>query len=430
MLMDPAASSVAVKMPANNEQRLGEDQLPVGSDDGSYSGAIHATATPRRQATPTNLHDPATNGHLSSSHCRNNAIDVTPKRNTSISTGNSDSSADNAHHHPSAVPTPLFNRHNFPHPPPDMPISPPPVPAFLPTPPPDFVVMPSVNDLITHFDVLHHHLQEIAHTLHQSQHATREQVANLVLRKFEDFAKSNGEQLGDLKEQLGAVGEKLAGTSGLAEELAGKVDKLGTTVQDDFAAEIKKAVESSNRGVLTKLESLTSRITEIEKKQDDFLAQAKIAPQPHSTSHVQPPQLAQYPTSLMPYASHGAANVNGAVQSIFYDAQGNAYTMAAPSHAGPASPHHHQQGPAPAPNQPFFYPVSSKQGDYANRGQETKTRNSGDHLHHHQQQQYGGAAQPGSQYGGFERRGYYHGGQEQNGAGAGAGAGGYQAQHR
>lgn len=154
----------------------------------------------------------------------------------------------------SAMPTPLYGHQEF---------SLPPISAMVPPP------LLADPGLLTHFDVVHHHLGDIASSLHHATDTNQEKAVEMIGSKHDETLKVLNEHFADVRASLNAVEHNMGRASGETGALRATVEKLATTVQDKLVSRVDALVEANN-GLCDKIDGLEACVAAFEKKLDSW----------------------------------------------------------------------------------------------------------------------------------------------------------------
>ncbi len=124
---------------------------------------------------------------------------------------------------------------------------------------------PDPANILTHFDVVHHHLRDATSSVHRSITMAREDVTASVLAKHEDSLKVLEEHFGDMRAQLNAVEHNMGRVTGECETQTAKLDKIVDTIKHDVVDVLTKSAKA-NADLAAKLDAMNNRIRELEKK--------------------------------------------------------------------------------------------------------------------------------------------------------------------
>ena len=162
---------------------------------------------------------------------------------------------------PSAMPTPLLGYC----PPSSMPSMM--LPSDLPSGPLSLANSPDPNSIITHFDIVHHHMERSAVSLHNAMMTSMDVATANITRKIEE-----GNTSARVKELEKAKAFKLL--EGKVEALMVPLESLSTKVANveksvvDALHDRIETVVKSNKKMNNTIDMLASRIGELEKKLD------------------------------------------------------------------------------------------------------------------------------------------------------------------
>ncbi|KAF2144096.1 uncharacterized protein K452DRAFT_357029 [Aplosporella prunicola CBS 121167] len=155
-------------------------------------------------------------------------------------------------HHPSAMPSPL--RASF--------SSPPPQPMMaLPGLPPD-------HELLTHFHVLHFHIDEIMRGIQIDSASTKSEVLADGAAKYDELRKLMNENFGNLVNHLNALEHKMGRSTNELDAVKKEITTISNNMDEHYAKPMKKLLNQVSE--LTKhIELLQERTQKLEKKLDD-----------------------------------------------------------------------------------------------------------------------------------------------------------------
>ncbi|KAF2101028.1 hypothetical protein NA57DRAFT_74621 [Rhizodiscina lignyota] len=328
----------------------------------------------------------------------NGAPNLQPMLNTAAMLGNRNSGSSgettgfyppDVAHYPSAMPTPLFTHNDGSNASMSPPTSEPsftaghPFGAGVPFPPPGFEGPPGFmsshppigmflhdgSNILTHFDVVNRHIMGVAEGLHHSQNKMHEQMVNTMQSEHDIMRK----EFGDMHTRIDAVEQKMeqqvARMSAINDDLTVKTAKLienFQAFQTDLAGRFDKMM-AANMDMSNKMDGLSSRILELEKRQDEIAAHSKVE-------------------SARPIYTHGPTSYGGHVQpvplhqahTLQYDGNRNAYNVP-----------YNFNGAVPAHSYYAAVPMNQEQVTSTPMTPENRPRNGGENWNarHHQRTQ-------------------------------------------
>ncbi|KAJ9639478.1 hypothetical protein H2199_006512 [Coniosporium tulheliwenetii] len=189
----------------------------------------------------------------------------------------------------SAMPTPLYGHHEF---------SLPPISAMAPPP------LLADPGLLTHFDVVHHHLGDIANSLHHATDTNHEKAVEMIGNKHDETFKVLNEHFAGVRASLNAVEHNVGRASGETEAVRAAVEKLATTVQDKLVGRVEGLLEA-NKGLCDKIDGLEARVAAFEKKLDSWEKPQDQPGHPSYLPHAQQQQMStQYDVQPQPLHQH------------------------------------------------------------------------------------------------------------------------------
>ena len=164
---------------------------------------------------------------------------------------------------PSAVPTPLMDNH-----PAGMLDHLPPLPPLLPALPSGSHSVsdrPDPQSIITHFDIVHHHMERSAVTLHQSMTASMDVMMANILKRIDESAQATRLNETQRIENTKNLVKEVEGLKKSIEGLAVKVDGINKTTIKGMGDKLQTVV-SANAKMGKTMEAMASKIGELEKK--------------------------------------------------------------------------------------------------------------------------------------------------------------------
>ena len=171
--------------------------------------------------------------------------------------------------YPSAVPTPLMGTH-----PAGMLDNPPPLPSVPPALPSGSLAMsdrPDPQSIITHFDIVHHHMERSAMTLQQSLASSMDIMMAEILKKIDESAQtkksSEAQRAKTVKNLVGEVESLKKSIEGLAT----KVDDVSKTIIKALNDKLQTVVHANAKTSKT-VEAMAGKIGELEKKLESMQA--------------------------------------------------------------------------------------------------------------------------------------------------------------
>lgn len=164
---------------------------------------------------------------------------------------------------PSAVPTPLMGNH-----PTDMMDHPPPLPPLPPALPSSTISMsdrPDPQSIITHFDIVHHHMERSAVNLHQSLAISMDEMMAIITKKIDEsvrLAKSDDAQR---NKNINALMQEVVGLKKPIDSLALKVDEIDKATVRLLNDKLQTVIHV-NAKINKTIEAMAAKIGELEKK--------------------------------------------------------------------------------------------------------------------------------------------------------------------
>ena len=164
---------------------------------------------------------------------------------------------------PSAVPTPLMGNH-----PAGVVNQPPPLPPLPPALPSASLTVsdrPDPQSIITHFDIVHHHMERSAVTLHQSLAASMDIMMGNIMGKIDEsvqITKSNG---GQRAKNIKNVAVEVEGLKRTIEELATKLNEANKATLKALSDKLQTIVIANAKTSKT-VEAIAGKVGELEKK--------------------------------------------------------------------------------------------------------------------------------------------------------------------
>ena len=163
----------------------------------------------------------------------------------------------------SAMPTPLMGHSQVDitnHPPPM-----PPLPSTLPSGTLSVSDRPDPQSIITHFDIVHHHMERSAMTLHQSLAASMETMMEKITKKIEESAQLARTSENEHVRVLKNVTQEAAELRKPIEKLAVKLDEIEKTNIKTLSDKLQTVVHVNTKMYKT-MEAMAAKIGELEKK--------------------------------------------------------------------------------------------------------------------------------------------------------------------
>ena len=164
---------------------------------------------------------------------------------------------------PSAMPTPLMG-----HSPAGMmsrPPSIPPLPSVLPSSTLPASDRPDPQSIITHFDIVHHHMERSAMTLHQSLAASMEVMMEKITKKIDESARSAKMSENEHVRMLKSVAQEAAELRKPIEKLTVKLDEIEMTSMKTLNDKLQTVVHV-NTNMYKTIEAMAAKIGELEKQ--------------------------------------------------------------------------------------------------------------------------------------------------------------------
>ncbi|KAF2086552.1 hypothetical protein K490DRAFT_66745 [Saccharata proteae CBS 121410] len=218
----------------SGQQDHSEESPPV--NDGS-----RGSVTELENATPGVQQDIPSGG-----------LGITPFLNQQIAEAAAHSQMGSAFPYQSALPSPLHN-----------PMGPPPHPRLGPVGP----VLP-LAELLTHFHVVHHHLDDIAGGLRDEMLKHRNELKLDADANNDDLQKVINENFGDVRSNLNAIEHEWRRSAGEVEALKSELDKFIKTVSKQLMDPMKELVKQ-NKELSKQVQALAEHVNKLEKKSDE-----------------------------------------------------------------------------------------------------------------------------------------------------------------
>ncbi|KAL9072731.1 MAG: hypothetical protein Q9157_004991, partial [Trypethelium eluteriae] len=165
---------------------------------------------------------------------------------------------------PSAIPTPLYGRgHDSNNMGDQSHGSLPPVPLSA--------TLPDGSHILTHFDVVHHHLEQVATRL-TSVTSTRDSQFSSLMRKLDENSKESETHYGDLREHLQGVEHHIGRMSSEMETTIKSIAELSNAVKGTMASNVADLAKT-NQSLAKAVHSLEKRLGETTNKLDTLQQQ-------------------------------------------------------------------------------------------------------------------------------------------------------------
>ncbi|KAF4539017.1 Nolc1 protein [Lasiodiplodia theobromae] len=238
-----AASDISITSPNRIVDRASSNMANVRDDPQrtSYDGAAErkpASSSTEPQTDGSNPNAP--HGGQSSDHAFQPSIGLTPYLAQQL--GDNPNPITPGFHHPSAVPSPLA--------------------PFLPTIQP---TMPTHEQLLTHFHVLHYHIEETFRTFSDVQKLTKEEIVGNSEKFFSEIRSTMDEYFADVRSHLNAIEHNMGRAIGETENLKSTLDANSRSMDDHVFKPLRK-ITNQNCELIKKLSSVEERVNQLEKK--------------------------------------------------------------------------------------------------------------------------------------------------------------------
>ncbi|OJD35023.1 nolc1 protein [Diplodia corticola] len=215
--------SVAERNPAPN----GTDPATDGSD------GVHSSPDAPRNGQP-------------SGHAFTRSIGLTPYLAQQLE--NNPNPISPGFHHPSAVPSPLTG-------------------PFPPTLQPG---IPTHEQLLTHFHVLHYHIEESFRAFGEVQKHDKEDIVGDSEKKFGEMRNAMDEYFADVRSHLNAIEHNMGRATGETENLKHALDSHARAMDEHVFKPMRK-ITGQNTELIKKMDNLQDRISQLEKKSENTL---------------------------------------------------------------------------------------------------------------------------------------------------------------
>lgn len=238
-----AASDISITSPNRVADRASSNMANVRDDPQrtSYDGAAERNPASSGTEPQTDGNNPnMPHGGQSSDHAFQ-PIGLTPYLAQQL--GDNPNPITPGFHHPSAVPSPLAG-------------------PFLPTIQP---TMPTHEQLLTHFHVLHYHIEETFRTFSDVQKLTKEEIVGNNEKKFSEIRSTMDEYFADVRSHLNAIEHNMGRAIGETENLKSTLDAHSRSMDDHVIKPLRK-ITNQNNELAKKLSSVEERVNQLEKK--------------------------------------------------------------------------------------------------------------------------------------------------------------------
>lgn len=164
---------------------------------------------------------------------------------------------------PSAMPTPLMDHSTV-----DVSSGPPPMPplpSVLPSSTLSISERPDPQSIITHFDIVHHHMERSAVTLHQSLAASMEVMMEKIMKKIDESAYLARTNEKEHIRMLENMAQEAAGMRKHIEGLTVKLDEIEKTNMKTLSDRLQTVIHVNTKMYKT-IETMAGKIGELEKQ--------------------------------------------------------------------------------------------------------------------------------------------------------------------
>ncbi|KAI9706767.1 MAG: hypothetical protein M1820_004737 [Bogoriella megaspora] len=166
--------------------------------------------------------------------------------------------------YPSAMPTPLYGREGSDGNPPEHLNNAFPAVPFSAT-------LPDGTHILTHFDVIHHHIEDIATKLSAAVGTSRDSLIDTISRKLCELTKEGETHYGDLREQLNTTNHNVGRMTADVESLTKSIADLSNAVKGTLASSVSDLAKA-NQNLTKQVQSLEKRLNETRDKFDSLQA--------------------------------------------------------------------------------------------------------------------------------------------------------------
>ncbi|KAL1639713.1 hypothetical protein SLS58_007611 [Diplodia intermedia] len=232
---DPNASSTMRDTPHHaNHESVAERNPASNSIDSPTDGSdgVHMSPSASRSGQPSDQAFP-------------HSIGLTPYLAQQLD-NNPNTISPAGFHHPSAVPSPLTG----------------------PFPPTMQHSMPTHEQLLTHFHVLHYHIEETFRAFGDVQKHAREAIVADSENKFSEMRNAIDEYFADVRSHLNAIEHNMSRATGETENLKNALDTHARSM-DEHVFKPMRNMTSQNNDLIKKVETLQQRIGQLEKKSEN-----------------------------------------------------------------------------------------------------------------------------------------------------------------
>lgn len=147
--------------------------------------------------------------------------------------------------HPSAMPSPLTGP--------------------FPMPPGVAAGVPSHEQLLTHFHVLHYHIDDTFRASRDAQKASQDEILGDNEKKFNDLRNTMDEYFADVRSHLNAIEHNMSRTTGEVEALKTALDTHSRSVDDSVYKPVRK-LTNQNTELIKKVDSLQEQVAKLERR--------------------------------------------------------------------------------------------------------------------------------------------------------------------
>ncbi|EOD50760.1 hypothetical protein UCRNP2_2440 [Neofusicoccum parvum UCRNP2] len=214
------------------------EDKPAANDAGPSTNGTHAP-----HAAEDLQHGGQPSGGIE--HAFQRSIGLTPYLAQQL--GDSPNPISPGFNHPSAMPSPLAGPFTFPA-----------IPGGV----------PSHEQLLTHFHVLHYHIEDTFRGFREVQKESQDEVLRDGEKKFNEMRSTMDEYFADVRSHLNAIEHNMGRTTGEMENVKNALDVHARSVDEHVYKPMRK-LTNQNTELLKKVDSLQERIIQLEKKVDN-----------------------------------------------------------------------------------------------------------------------------------------------------------------
>ncbi|EKG21607.1 hypothetical protein MPH_01041 [Macrophomina phaseolina MS6] len=133
---------------------------------------------------------------------------------------------------------------------------------FPPTIPAD---IPSHEQLLTHFHVLHYHIDDVVRVFRDLQKSSEEEIIGDNEKRINDMRSAMDEYFADVRSHLNAIEHNMGRATGETENLKNALETHVRSVDEHVYKPMRK-LTNQNTELIKKVDSLQERVTHLEKK--------------------------------------------------------------------------------------------------------------------------------------------------------------------